>query len=190
MYTLSGRQANLYQLFFVIPVLFLAGVPYMLIWCDMKLGWPGCFLPVMQHNMPVIQEIIQNPLWMLLATLIIFLGVVMHELIHGLTMAAFTKNGWKSVSFGFNVSAFAPYTHCNEPLSPDIYRLTLVMPGILLGDVPVLISWFTGNILFLFFGILFTLAASSDVIVLWMSRKITDGKLLDHPDKIGFFHSI
>ena len=188
-YTISGRQANLYGLLFAIPVLLIDSVPYILIWCKLGHGWSEGVLPVIHRNMPIIQQMLDAPpLWMLLVILTLLAGIVLHELIHGTVMAAFTKNGWKSVSFGFNIRAFAPYAHCKEPLSPDAYRLTLVMPGILLGDVPVIISWCTGNILFLLFGILFTLAAAGDVIILWLSRNITGGMLQDHPEKIGFVH--
>jgi hypothetical protein len=184
-YTLSGRQANLYGLLFAIPVLFLVGVPYILIWCETGLGFPDKLFSVIYQNQAIIQQAIDAKWWLLL---LLLAGIFLHELIHGVCMAAFTKNGWQSVSFGFNVQAFAPYAHCKEPLHPDAYRLTLVMPGFLLGDVPVLIGWFSGNILFLLFGILFCWAAAGDVVVLWLSRKITGGMLQDHPDKIGFVH--
>jgi len=187
-YTLSGRQANLYGLLFIIPVLLVDTVPYLLIWCERGRGWAEGWLSLIHRNMPIIQQVVDAPLWLLLLPMAFLAGIVLHVLMHGIVMAAFAKNGWKSVSFGFNVQAFAPYTHCNEPLSPNAYRLTLVMPGILLGDVPVLISWFTGNILFLFFGILFTLCAAGNIIIVWLSRNITDGKLQDHPEKIGFVH--
>jgi len=184
-YTLSGLQANIYGLFFVLPAFLLASVPYILIWCDLERGWPNGLLPVIDKNLAIIQLMMDAP-WLLI--LLLLAGIVLHELIHGVCMAAFTKNGWKSVSFGFNIKAIAPYAHCKEPLHPGVYRFSLVMPGILLGDIPVLISWFTSNILFLFFGILFYWAASGDVIILWLSRKINDGMLQDHPDKIGFIH--
>ena len=187
-YTLSGRQANLYQLLLAMPILLLDGIPYILIWCKLGRGWPECWLSLIHLNMPVIQRVVDAPLWWLLVAIVILAGVVLHELIHGVAMAAFAQKGWKSVSFGFNVQALAPYAHCKEPLSPNAYRLTLVMPGILLGDIPVIISWFTGNIVFLFFGILFTLSAAGDIIVFWLSRDITDGMLQDHPEKIGFVH--
>jgi hypothetical protein len=187
-YILSGRQANLYGLLFVVPAILLAGIPYILIWCEFGNGWAYNLLAVLSQNTAIIQMVIHNSLWLFLVPLAIIAGVVMHELIHGICMAAFAKDGWKSVSFGFNVKAFAPYAHCKEPLTPNAYRFSLVMPGILLGDIPVLIGWFTGNILFLAFGILFYWAASGDVILLWMSRKITGGMIQDHPDKIGFIH--
>ena len=184
-YTLSGRQANWYGFLFVIPVLLLDGVPYLLIWYEKGLGWRDGLLSVFYQNQAIIQQAIDAK-WLLLLLFLTF--IVLHELIHGTVMAAFAKNGWKSVSFGFNIKAFAPYAHCSEPLTPDAYRISLVMPGFLLGDVPALAGWFTGNILFLFFGILFTWAAAGDVILLWLSRNITDGMLQDHPEKIGFVH--
>jgi len=184
-YTLSGLRANLYGLLYVIPVLLLAGVPYMLFWGDAASGWPDYLLSVVYRNKTIIQQAIDAKWWLLL---LLLAGIVLHELIHGICMAVFSKNGWKSIMFGFNPKAIAPYAHCREPLSPDAYRLSLVMPGMLLGDIPVLISWFTGNMLFLFFGILFCWAASGDVTVLWLSRKITSGMLQDHPSKIGFIH--
>jgi hypothetical protein len=103
-------------------------------------------------------------------------------------MAIFAKNGWRSISFGFNTHAFAPYTHCNEPLTPVDYRISLIMPALLLGEIPVLVGWITGNILFLIYGVLFVWVSAGDVAVFLMSRKIKDGMLQDHPDKIGFIH--
>jgi hypothetical protein len=184
-YTLSGRRANLYGLLFAVPVLLLAGIPYIFIWSEPGHGWPDCLRSIIHLNTAGIQWAIDAK-WRLF--LLLLAGIVLHELIHGICMAASAGNGWKSVSFGFNAKAIAPYAHCREPLTPDAYRLSLVMPGFLLGDIPVLISWFTGNILFLFFGILFCWAASGDVTVLWMSRNITGGMLQDHPDKAGFVH--
>ena len=184
-YILSGRQANFYGLLFVVPVLLVAGVPYILIWYEpCEKGWDS-FFSIIHRNQAIIQQAIEHKWWLLV---LLFAGIVLHELIHGICMALSARNGWKSVSFGFNLKALAPYAHCKEPLTPCAYRLSLVMPGILLGDVPVLVGWFTGNILFLFFGILFYWAASDDIIVLWMSRNITGGMLQDHPDKTGFIH--
>ena len=161
----------------------------MLIWYSFGFGLTNGFLPIVFRNMKFIQLVMYTPYWLLLLLPVALLaGIVLHELIHGVCMAIFAKNGWKSVSFGFNIKAFTPYTHCKEPLHPDAYRLSLVMPGFLLGDVPTLISWFTGNILFLLFGLLFCWAAAGDVMILWMSRRITGGVLQDHPEKIGFVH--
>ena len=187
-YTISGAKANLYGALFVVPVLLLDAVPYILIWYDFGYGFPEGLHTIAQNNFIFKTCAVNVSLLLILFAVALFVGIVLHELIHGVCMAAHAKNGWKSVSFGFNIKALAPYSHCMEPLSPNAYRFTLVMPGILLGDIPVIISWFTGNILFLFFGILFCLGAVGDVIVLWLSRNITNGVIQDHPDKIGFVH--
>ena len=180
-YTLSGFRANLLGFLFIFPVIIIYGIPYIIIWCE-----SGNILgSIIHQNRTLLQQAIDAP-W--IAFLLLLSGFALHELIHGLCMAIFAKNGWKSVSFGFNVNALAPYVHCKEPLSLDAYRLTLIMPGLLLGEVPAIISWFTGNILFLMYGILFCWASAGDLIILWMSRKITGGMLQDHPDKIGFVH--
>ncbi|MDR1155617.1 MAG: DUF3267 domain-containing protein [Bacteroidales bacterium] len=183
-YTLSGRQANLYGLLFAMPVLLSAAVPYIFIWSEAN-GWQDRLHSIIHLNEANIQWAIDVK-WLLF--LLLLAGTALHELIHGVCMAALARGGWKSVSFGFNVKAIAPYAHCREALTPCAYRLSLAMPGLLLGDLPVLISWYTGNLLFLFFGILFCWAASGDMIILWLSRNITDGMLQDHPDKIGFIH--
>ena len=189
-YTLSGTKANLYGLLVAIPLLSFAALVYMLLWFDFKRGLLDGALPVIHRNMSFIQMMfdISNALLWTLLILILLVGVVLHELIHGIVMAVYAKNRWKSVSFGLNIRALAPFAHCKEALTPNAYRLCLVMPGIVLGDIPVIISWFTGNFFFLFFGIIFYLASACDLIVLWMSRNITDGMIQDHPEKIGFLH--
>jgi hypothetical protein len=182
-YTVPGWQANLVGLFFIIPIVLIAGIPYILIQC----GACGSLLMGLQSAVAQNAELIRkvSDFWWLLLP-VPAAGIILHETIHGVMMASFCKGGWKSVSFGFNLTAFAPYAHCKEPLKPYAYRLSLIMPGLVLGDIPVLISWFTGNILFLIFGIFFIWTAAGDIIILWMSWKIDGGLLQDHPEKIGF----
>ncbi|GHT24433.1 hypothetical protein FACS189430_09340 [Bacteroidia bacterium] len=126
-----------------------------------------------------------NKWWCLL---LILFSIALHEAIHGVCMASMASNGWQSVTFGFNLKAMAPYAHCKEPLTPLAYRICLAMPAVVLGDIPALVGWCTGNILWLLYGILFLWAAAGDLIILYLSRNIHAGFLQDHPDKIGFIH--
>jgi hypothetical protein len=179
-YTLSGRKANLFGLLFLLPVIALYGLPFFLIWR------PSTSYLLSEESKTLIRYAIDHKWWCLL---IILFSIVLHEAIHGVCMAFYAPNGWKSVSFGFNLKALAPYAYCKEPLTPKAYRICLVMPAVILGDIPALVGWCTGNILWLLYGILFLWAAAGDIIILWMSRNIKDGQLQDHPDKIGFIHS-
>ncbi len=184
-YTIAGWHANLFGFLFVVPVLLYSGIPYLFIWRDAgTYGWAGMF-SVIHQNEAIIQQAIGARWWLLL---LLLSGIVLHELIHGVFMAMFAPGRWKAVSFGFNFKALAPYAHCKEPLTPRAYRISLMMPAFLLGDISVLAAWISGNILFLFFGILFSWAAAGDLMILWLGRRIHTGLMQDHPDKIGFIH--
>lgn len=186
-YTIPGWQANTLGLMFVVPVLLVYGIPYFFIWREPDAGLRDGWLSIIHHNKMLLNNAVSAG-W--LTVLLLAAGIVLHELIHGMFMAFFAANGWRSVSFGFNIRAFAPYAHCKEPLKPAAYRISAVMPAVLLGDIPAIIGWISGNILVLFFGVLFAWAAAGDWIVLWLSRRIDSGMIQDHPDKIGFIHII
>ena len=181
-YSISGWRANLFGLLFVIPILFIAGFPYLWIWREPDVDFWNF---VISQAQLIIRHANNVGLRLILFLLI---GIVLHEQIHGMCMLYFAKNGWDSVSFGFNFKAFAPYAHCKEPLTPTAYRICLIMPGLVLGDIPVLVGWFSGNILLLAWGILFSWVAAGDLIIFWLSRHIVDGMIQDHPEKIGFIH--
>ncbi|MDR2848603.1 MAG: DUF3267 domain-containing protein [Bacteroidales bacterium] len=175
-YTVHGWKANLVGLFFLLPSVLLYSLPFYLIWQSSSLS---------DKSYTLINFAIDNKWWCLL---VILFSIVLHEAIHGVCMAFVSPNGWKSVSFGFNLKAMAPYAHCKEPMTPMAYRICLAMPAVILGDLPAFVSWCTGNILWLMYGILFLWAASGDLIVLYMSRNIHTGFIQDHPEKIGFIH--
>ena len=48
--------------------------------------------------------------------ILVIVGIVVHELIHGLTWACYAKSGWKSISFGVMWKLLTPYCHCDEPM--------------------------------------------------------------------------
>ena len=48
--------------------------------------------------------------------ILVIVGIVVHELIHGITWACYAKSGWKSISFGVMWKLLTPYCHCDEPM--------------------------------------------------------------------------
>ena len=63
-----------------------------------------------------------------------------------------------------------------------------MMPGVILGIIPSIISVFTGNVLFLVFGVLSILGAGGDflIILVILKHKINkDAVYLDHPTQLG-----
>ncbi|MBP1654599.1 MAG: hypothetical protein H6Q28_1155 [Bacteroidetes bacterium] len=116
----------------------------------------------------------------------VIVGIVVHEVLHGITWALAGHRPLSSIRFGFNVSTLTPYAHFTEPLPATPYRLGAAMPGLVLGVIPVVIALATGNGWLAGFGTLFLVAASGDIIILWMLRDVpASSTIQDHPSKPG-----
>lgn len=127
--------------------------------------------------------------WLTLGFLPVFtLGVMLHELIHGMCFCLFGKVPFTRIRFGFDDKTLTPYTHCPAPLPAKTYKLSLVMPGLVLGAIPTLLAFNNGNIYWLSFGAVFTAAASGDFMVIWLIRKVNgDARVRDHPENPGCY---
>ena len=171
--TTSATKANLFALLLTLPVLLVFGLPYLLFWSERltdELNWIA----------------FNSNLFMLLAILVV--GIVLHELIHGAVWARYCKHGFKSIRFGVMWKSLSPYCHCTEPLTIKRYRWATLMPGVILGFFPCLLGIITGNLASLLFGLVFTLAAGGDFLMIWMLRTESLKSLVqDHPSAIGCY---
>jgi len=117
---------------------------------------------------------------------IFIFGIIVHELLHGVTWLLFLKGHFKSIKFGLN--GLTPYCHCKAPLKAKHYKLGGAMPLVVMGILPLLAGFIFGNGYFLLLGIFFTITAGGDIISLLMLRKINKNQwVFDHPDKLGFY---
>lgn len=115
-------------------------------------------------------------------------GIVLHELVHGITWAIFCKKGFKSIRFGIMWEYMAAYCHCKEPLKVKYYLLGAIMPAILIGFIPAFYGLIVGKLSFLVFGIYFTLAAVGDYMVIDLLRKENKNDYVqDHPSAPGCY---
>lgn len=110
-------------------------------------------------------------------------GIVIHELIHGLFFVIFSKNKFKSVKFGIKPKHGAAYCICTEPLKIKHFIIVTIMPAIILGFIPGLISLILGNIYFLVFSLIFIMGASGDFLVIF--KMIKENKEDYAIDKLG-----
>lgn len=70
------------------------------------------------------------------------------------------------------------------PIKP--YRLGTLLPGLVLGILPLLAAYLLANGALLWFGFIFTLAAGGDFLILWLLRADADPWLVeDHPSLAG-----
>ena len=115
--------------------------------------------------------------------------VVVHELVHGLTWSCFTPHGMKDIEFGVMRDSLTPYCVCNEPLRKGPYILGALMPLLVLGVLPLVLAYCLGNVVLLYLGILMTIAAIGDAMivvrVLRHKAKTPDVLLYDHPVEAG-----
>ena len=110
---------------------------------------------------------------------VLIVGMAVHELIHGFFFAIFSKNKFKSIKFGLVLKKGYAYCKCKEILPTNRYAVGLLMPLIILGIVPSIISLFIGSSDLLLFGSILTGAAGSDILVFKKLSKNMKGTWLE-----------
>lgn len=165
--TISVVKANLYGLLLMIPVAFIFAYPFYLMHGSLSIsGWgtSGAIIFLVAF----------------------FLGIIVHELLHGITWARFASKGFKSIKFGVMWNMLTPYCHCKEPLTVHAYLWGAIMPAIVLGFLPALAAIIIGSVGLLYFGIFFTIAAIGDFMIIYLLRNEDKNTLVqDHPSEAG-----
>ena len=126
--------------------------------------------------------------WFLLYFLI---GIVVHELIHGLTWICLTRKSFRHLKFGLMTGAV--YCHIDVPMKKCHYVIGALMPLILLGIVPTIVGVCVGSLLWTFIGVSLISGAAGDIMIVWALRKESaDALVYDHPSEAGclVYHKI
>ncbi len=177
--TIDLVWANIFGLLILIPIVIVFGLPYYLLWMNDKIDFQNIIHNINSENLA---------LGGLSVFAIMIVGVVIHELIHGLTWAMFTKNGFKSIKFGVLWKMLTPYCHCKEPLKVKHYILGAITPAIVLGFIPSVLAILIGNFGLLIFGMFFTMAGAGDFLIIDLIRKENMNDLVkDHPSEAGCY---
>ncbi len=118
----------------------------------------------------------------------VLLGVVVHELIHGMTWVIFGRKPFSAIQFGFQWKTLTPYAHLKEPVEVNAYRLGAFMPGFILGILVYVLSLALGDGNLLWFSLIHTAAAGGDWLILWLIRNVKAGlQVEDHPTHAGCY---
>ena len=165
--SISMAWANVIVMFMTIPVVLLHFASFILL-----------------HGMENLE-----PTWnSVLLIVVVLLGVVFHELIHGISWVIFGHKSFSALKFGFQWKSFTPYAHLREPVDISAYRLGAFMPGFLLGIVPYMLSIFLGSGNLFWFSLVHTSAAGGDWLILWLLRNVPAGRQVeDHPTQAGCY---
>lgn len=166
------KKVNLYSIPFI-----LIGVPISII------VYKLC------HGTGYRETIYQNPSLLAYFVLLIPILIVLHELIHGLFFALYSKSKFRKISFGIMWKHLAPYCHCEEAIKAKHYGVALLMPTILLGFAPFFIGFIIGNFFAVFVGIMMIMAGMGDFMAFALLLKVPgDTLVIDHPNKVGFYY--
>jgi hypothetical protein len=117
---------------------------------------------------------------------VIVLGVVAHELLHGLGWKLAAGLPWSQIKFGVQWKYLMAYAHARVPMRVGPYRLGAALPGLVLGAVPVAAAVALGHSVLLWVGAFFVIAAVGDLMILWLLRRLPrTAQVLDHPTLPG-----
>jgi len=112
--------------------------------------------------------------------------VVVHELIHAISWKYAGGLSVSDFKFGIAWKTLSPYCHATQPMTARAYRFGAIMPGILLGLLPIGISTITGDGVLAILGAILTAGAVGDVYVLWLLRDVPgSARVIDHPKRAG-----
>ncbi len=163
-------------------ILLLYSIPYLIVWFR---PFTADLLYFFGSDARGLRFMILKP-YLVWGSLAFLVSIPVHELLHGLGWMIFTGKGLRSLRFGFMKTEMAPYAHWNEPLKVNAYRAGILLPALVLGVLPAFFGIMTGRAGWLIFGIVLTWAASGDLIMFWVIRKLKTGTWVrDHPEKLG-----
>lgn len=187
--TIGYLDINRKALILSIPLTIMLFLPYFIIWDDhISAQIKGLIQMLTQENANVLSFLSITISQSILFIAVLLIGIILHEFIHGIMWSFFIKGGFKSISFGIIWKFLTPYCHSKEPMIVRKYILGAIMPAIVLGIVPVIVSYFTGSLKLWIFGYIFTLAALGDFIMVWvLIKEKSDSLVQDHPTKVGCY---
>jgi putative zincin peptidase len=114
------------------------------------------------------------------------LGILAHEAIHAIAWAIASGRPLRAIDVGVQWCSLTPFAHPREPMAAAPYRVGAAMPGLVLGILPALAGIIMRWPVLLVFGLVFTMAAGGDLVVLWLIRGIPRSQTVqDHPTGAG-----
>jgi hypothetical protein len=139
-------------------------------------------------NFSISEDKLLLELWAFVVLLFVF--IVVHELIHGITWGCFAKSHFRAIEFGVIWSMLTPYCTCSEPLKKWQYLLGAAMPTLILGFVLGAAAAVLHAMLLLWLAEVMIFSGGGDfLIILKMLLYRSGGRdtvFYDHPTDCGF----
>ena len=115
-----------------------------------------------------------------------FIGIILHELIHAIAFIVIGKAKISNVKFGIIWKTLTPYAHCKIPLSMRAYKVSLLLPVIITGFIPLFIGLYMNSLLTTLVSVFLIAGGIGDWFVFQKLRPFTNNAVvIDHPSEIG-----
>ena len=113
-------------------------------------------------------------------------AVLVHELLHAAGFLLFGRAPRGQVRIGFQRRTLTPFASCSTPVTAAAYRAAGLLPGLVLGGVPILAAWATGSAALVLWGWVMLALAGGDVAAVWAMRSVpADARVIDDPHLVG-----
>ena len=113
-------------------------------------------------------------------------SIVAHELLHGVAFRVFGHVPWSEIRFGVHWKLLTPYASTTTPMPASSYRIAIVLPGIVLGLLPLMAALLFGLETWFWYGAFMLGTASGDALALWVVRHLPgDTIVADLADRLG-----
>ena len=115
-------------------------------------------------------------------------GLVCHEGLHALGAIIFAGKKKEDISFGANFKKMMLYCHIKTPMKVSSYMALLLIPAIVTGLIPLIISAIFGNILLVtVFALLFSGGAGDFIMFFSLLKKDKNALVLDHESAPAYY---
>jgi hypothetical protein len=104
---------------------------------------------------------------------IYILGIIAHELIHGVFAAIYSPNGFKNIKFGIKWKFIAAYCQCMDAdMKIKHFKIVVIMPFIILGIIPFIWGISMMHEFVMKFGIILSVGSIGDLIMFnWLCKE-------------------
>jgi len=124
----------------------------------------------------------------ILVPVIFIVGLILHEGLHALGAIIFAKKKPSEINFGMNLKQGMLYCHVKTPMKNLSYRALLLLPVIITGFIPLIISIFFGNIFLIIVFSLLVSGGAGDIIMFKSLLKHDKNDLvLDHAEAPAYY---
>lgn len=90
-------------------------------------------------------------------------------MLHALFFGIFSPKGFRSISFIRHKGGIR-FCHCNESIRMWQYRVSCLLPILLLGIIPLLFGMVTGSYSVFLFSLFMIIGSLDDIYILWKLR--------------------